>query len=141
MDGRQFTRLVKQEAIDGPVKSILKTLTSPRVPRILAVSADPIQSRIDLFLESAAQAQKQRAELFRSLNYDQQAMLGDILRECAELSALSFCTLLDGVGGNYEGVFRVHAVDSQGKNTLLNPDNSEMLHDLLSEVCAEEREG
>ena len=32
------------------------------------------------------------------------------------------------------------AVDAEGREALVNPENSDMLHDLLSEVCAEDRE-
>jgi hypothetical protein len=34
----------------------------------------------------------------------------------------------------------LHAVEAQAKMTLVNPGNSEMQHDFLSEFCAEDRE-
>jgi len=43
--------------------------------------------------------------------------------------------LLDGVGGSYEGVFEVVAVDGEDR-VVVNPENTEMLHDTFSDVCA-----
>lgn len=67
-------------------------------------------------------------------------MVRAILEDCAERAVASFFTLLDGVGGSHEGVFEVLAVDSDDQRTILNPQNTEMLHDLFSEVCEEGRQ-
>lgn len=64
--------------------------------------------------------------------------MGNILEECAEQVLASFFCLVDGVGGNYEGVFEIVAVEEE-RRKLLNPQNTEMLHDIFSDVCEEGR--
>ena len=140
MDGREFVSLVKLESITWPVSIILKKLNSPRALQPLPESSDPIEKGGFDFNNRAAQVEQSRAAWFQQLSEDQKAVLSEVLRECAELSALSFCTLIDGVGGSFDGVFKIHAVDPSGKVTLINSDDSEMLHDLLTEVCAEDWE-
>lgn len=66
-------------------------------------------------------------------------MIRDILEDCAETAIASFFTLLDGVGGNYEGVFQIVAIDSTNHRNVLNPENTEMLHDIFSEACEKGR--
>jgi hypothetical protein len=138
MDSREFVRSLKHEAADSVVSSILRKLKSPRQLQATTESDDPIQNGITEFFNQGARSQQQQAAWFRQLGDEQQRVLVNILEECAELSALSVCTLLDGVC-NYEGTFELSAVDSKGKKTRLNPENSEMLHDLLSDVLEEER--
>jgi hypothetical protein len=141
INSREFVLMLKREAIDGSAQSILKSLSSPRVPLPIPDSGDPVQRGMAEFFNKGAQKEQRQAEWFRSLGPKEQAMLASLLEETAEMSALSFCTLIDGVGGPWEGVFEIWAVDSHEHKTLLNPENSEMLHDLLSEVCEEERKG
>ena len=52
---------------------------------------------------------------------------------------LVFFTLLDGVSGPFEGVFEVVAIDSDERRQIVNPENTDMLHDLFSEICEEDR--
>jgi hypothetical protein len=139
MDSREFVRLLKHEGVDSVVSSILRKLKSPRQPQATAESDDPIQRGVTEFINQGARVRQQQAAWFRQLSDEQQRVLINMLEECAELSALSVCTLIDGVGGNYEGTLELSAVDSKGKKTRLNPENSEMLHDLLSDVLEEER--
>jgi hypothetical protein len=136
MDACSFARLVREEAIDATVQAALKQLISPSAPRSITQAADPLHASAAEFFNRGAIEQQRRAAWFQQLNDEQQSIVADILRDCAECSALSFCSLIDGIGGNYEGAFEITAIDSEGTRTVLNPENSEMLHDVLSEVCA-----
>ena len=66
-------------------------------------------------------------------------MVSGMLQECAELSVSSLFALIDGVAGDYKGVFEIVAV-SAGQRTTINPANTEMLHDVFAEVCADDRQ-
>src|SRR3974390_2592189 len=119
MDRRDFARLVKEEAIDAVVRDTLNHLNSPRIPNPASQSTDLIQTSMAAFFDKVAIEQQRRATWFRQLNVEQQSILVEILRDCAELSAFNFCCLIDGVGGKYEGTFEISAVDSIGKRTVL----------------------
>jgi len=140
MNSREFVRLVKQEAIDGTIQSILNALESPRSVQPSPESEDAIQKSIADFFSAGAREQQRRAAWYRGLTTEDRTTIKEILANCAELSAFSFCTLLDGVGGKYDGAFELSAVDLQGRRSILNPNNADMLHDLLSDVCEEGRE-
>lgn len=64
----------------------------------------------------------------------------ELLQECAEATTLHFLNLIDGTGGSFEGVFEIVAVDGDESRTIINPENTDMLHDLFSEVCEANRE-
>jgi hypothetical protein len=140
MDSREFVRFLKHETIDETVRIVLKRLESPRLPQPVPQSVDDVQTGISNFYNSGALEEQKQAAWFRTLNEEQQGKFVEILQDCAELSAFSFCTLIDGVGCDYEETFDLFAIDAKGRRTLVNPQNSDMLHDLLSEVCAEELE-
>ena len=140
MESREFVRLLKHEAIDEMVKVVLKKLKAPRSPQPIPEAEDAIQRGISEFYNAGARTEQQQAAWFDQLSEKQQEMLAEIILDCAELSASSICTLIDGVGGDYEGTFELYAIDSKGRRRLINPQNTDMLHDLLSEVCAEDRE-
>jgi hypothetical protein len=42
-----------------------------------------------------------------------------------------------GLGGSYEGVIEIVAMDSMNQSNVLNPENTEMVHDICSEVREE----
>jgi hypothetical protein len=138
MDSREFVQLLKHEAVDSAVSSILKKLKIPRQLQATTESDDPIQKGVTEFINQGARIQQHQAAWFRQLSDEQKSILINLLEECTQLSALYACTLLDGVS-HYEGTFELSAVDPKGKKTRLNPENSEMLHDLLSDVLEEER--
>jgi hypothetical protein len=140
MNSREFVRIVKQEAVDYVVRSISNTLRSPLPLRPEPDLGDPIKHSIADFYNTGAAVEQRRSAWFQQLSEEQQTMLAGILRDCAELSAHSFCGLIDGVGGGYEGVFELVAIDSNGRKRIVNPENTDMLHDLLSEICAEEQQ-
>ena len=77
--------------------------------------------------------------MFRNLLPDDRSRIESIIKGTAELSTFSFLTLIDGVAGSYEGVFEIVAVDAYENRTVINPENTEMLHDVFSEICEEER--
>lgn len=76
--------------------------------------------------------------MVQSVAEDEQKLMGNILEECAERVLANFFCLVDGVGGNYESVFEIVAVDEEWRK-VLNPQNTEMLHDIFSDVCEEGR--
>ena len=142
MDNREFVRLAKREAIDSAVKNILGKLNAPRANGPLpAVQADDIVAApIDRWFNEGAIRQQRQAAWFASLDAEGQETLRGLLEECAELSGYGFFTLIDGVGGDSEGVFELVHVCGEEK-TVLNPQNTDMLHDLFSEVCEKDRRG
>jgi hypothetical protein len=140
MDNREFARLVKREAIDEVVNVAIKKLKSPRSPRAVPESDDATQKSVLNFYNAGALKEQKQAAWFRQLSGEQQRVFEEILHDCAEISALSFCALIDGVGADYDQTFEIRAICSNGCKNLINPANSDMLHDLLSEVCAEAQE-
>ena len=68
------------------------------------------------------------------LSEDDQATFRDEIRECAELTFVSFLTLIDGVDCGSEGVFEIVAVDAKGNRMVLNPQNTEMLHNIFYDI-------
>ncbi len=140
MDSREFVKLAKHETVDNTIKVLIDHLRTPRRPRPAAVEKVPgivADSLREWFNEGAIRQQRQAA-WFATLGEDGQRTLFGLLEECAELAASSFFALIDGVGGEFEGVFEIVAVFG-GNRTVLNPQNTEMLHDLFSDVCEEER--
>jgi hypothetical protein len=135
MDARKFVELAKLEAVDGVVAQTLKTL---EMPRVIPQTARDTGHIADWLRRRALEEQK-RAAWFTALSEDERQTFSSIATEVAELAVLSLLSLIDGVGGNYSGVFEIVAVDSNDQRTLLNPENSEMLHDLFSEVCEADR--
>jgi hypothetical protein len=73
------------------------------------------------------------------LTEEEQQIVQTLIEEVAELSVFSVLTTIDGVAGPYEGVFEVVAVDAEEHRTLINPQNTEMLHDLFSDICEGDR--
>jgi len=81
---------------------------------------------------------RRKSDWFHCLSQADKQMLEEVLEECAEFTAACVFNLVDGVGGDCPGVFEIVAV-SQGERTVLNPENSDLLHDLFSEVCEGDR--
>lgn len=141
MDSHEFVKLAKQEAVDSSLSIIMNNLKSPRAPRPIA-SGHPAGSPsewIDTWFNQGAIKEQRQAAWFASLNADDQATFMSLLEECAELSGLGFFTLIDGAGGDCDGVFEIVHVSADGRRTVLNPQNTEMLHDVFSEICEEDR--
>ncbi|MFC5863486.1 hypothetical protein ACFPT7_14365 [Acidicapsa dinghuensis] len=142
MDNRMFAEMVKREAVDPTVGDILKTLKNPRSSRPVPAgnSQDPISTDLDKWLNDAVLAKQRRAAWFVQLDEEGQQTLKELLQECAEATAFHFLNLIDGTGGSFEGVFEIVAVDGDESRTIINPENTDMLHDLFSEVCEANRE-
>jgi hypothetical protein len=135
MDAREFVAMTKQYAMDDVVEQVVKTLKAPRLPNRSKGSSGPASQ----WIEAHSLTKKHRSEWFNGLTEDERRMIRDILADCAERVLASFFTLLDGVGGSYEGVFEIAAIDSMSRRNVLNPENAQMLHDIFSEVCEEGR--
>ena len=139
MDNREFVALVKKESVDRVVKQIVDTLEKP--PALVPAKANdnPIGRATRDFINQARIKQVQKSEWFKSLPEDRQKMLQQLVEETAELAISSLFTLIDGIA-SYEGNFEIVAVNAKGRKRVLNPEDSEMLHDLFSEVCEESRQ-
>ena len=138
MDNRKFVAMVKKEAVDDVVKIIVNGLGSP--PSLFTAKPnDEIGQSVATFRNKAGAEKRNQSEWFKRLNKDEQGVVQRLLEECAELAVANLFTLIDGVGGNYEGVFEIVAIDSKDRRQVINPEDTEMLHDLFSEVCEETR--
>jgi len=73
---------------------------------------------------------------FHRLSQDEQKIVENILRECAERTLANLLCLLDGVDGSYQGVFEIVAVNGDDR-TVVNPENTEMLHDIFYDIHEE----
>jgi hypothetical protein len=133
-----FVSRTKRYAVDDTVEMIMKSLRSPRIMSAKTKNADPIGQGVSEWMEKRSREEQRRSEWFKRLSADDQLILRNILVGCAEMTAASIFTFLDGVGGDSEGVFEIVEVVGDERTTL-NPENSEMLHDLFSEVCEQER--
>ena len=140
MDSRQFVVMTKQYAVDEVVEEVVSALKAPRLPADQQVVHNDVEQSISKWINDHSLVERQRSEWFNQLTEENRKMVRAILEDCAERAVASFFTLLDGVGGAYEGVFEVVAVDSEEQRSVLNPQNTEMLHDLFSEVCEEGRQ-
>jgi len=140
MDNREFVVMTKQYAVNDVVEECVNALKAPRLPKHLPVPRDPVEESISRWITDHSFVEQQRSEWFNLLTGENQRMVRAILKDCAERALASFFTLLDGVGGAYEGVFEIVAVDSANRRSVLNPQNTVMLHDLFSEICEEGRQ-
>jgi len=140
MDSRQFVVMTKQYAVDEVVVEVVGALKAPRLPVDQQVVHNDVEQSISKWINDHSLVERQRSEWFNQLTEENRKMVRAILEDCAERAVASFFTLLDGVGGAYEGVFEVVAVDSEEQRSVLNPTNTELLHDLFSEVREEGRQ-
>jgi hypothetical protein len=139
MDNREFVVRTKQYAVDDVVNQIFNTLKTPRPAKHLDRSGSPVEQDISQWINGHSLLEQRRSEWFNRLKENDQRTIRDILEDCAELAVASFFTFLDGVGGSYEGVFEIVAVGSEDQRNVLNPQNTEMMHDIFYDVCEEGR--
>jgi hypothetical protein len=140
MDSHEFVALTKRYCVDDVVGQIVDTLGTPRPQNHLPESSNPVEGAISQWINDRSLVERHRSEWFRRLPENDQKMVRDILEECAESAVASFFTLLDGVGGPSGGVFEIVEVNSLNRRSVLNPENTEMLHDIFSELCEEGRQ-
>ena len=131
--------MTKQYAVDQVVEQAINSLGTPGLPKPSRENADMVEQSISQRIHDRSLVEQRRSEWFNRLTEHDRMMIRDILEDCAEMAIGSFFTLLDGVGGNYEGVFQIVAIDSTNDGKVLNPENTEMLHDIFSDVCEEDR--
>ena len=138
MDSQEFVNEIKRYAVDDTVEQVMRSLRSPR---LFNVSSEFEQSGMNGLAQRMADQNREkqrRAAWFDELSEDDRTIVRQVVTECAELTGFGFMTFLDGVGGDTEGVFELVQVVGEDRN-ILNPENSEMLHDLFSEVCERDR--
>jgi len=136
MDAREFIEVIQHEAIDSPYKKILKELLHPKPTVPLEAWTSEVDKSVGVSLHDRAQTEQRRARWFNDLDDNGREFVKELLQECAELSAVSFLGVLDGIG-SYEGTFRLIAMDAKGNRTVVNPENGEMLHDVFYDARAE----
>lgn len=138
MEAIEFVKYAKEHTVDDTVASMLRELASPRTyPK--AEPQNEIQHRISERVQRAEENAKKQSAWFLDLGIDGRQQLRDLLQECAERTLFNFFCLLEGVSGDLDGVFEIVNVVDEEDRIVLNPQNTEMLHDLLSEVCEEDR--
>jgi hypothetical protein len=139
MEANGFVKYAKRYAVDDTVVSMLRELASPRIsPK--SEPQNEIQRSISEYVQRAEEKAQQQSAWFLSLETYGQQQVRNLLQECAEHTLLSFFCLLDGVGGQLDGVFEIVQVVDEEDRTVLNPENTDFLHTLLSEVCERDRE-
>jgi hypothetical protein len=138
VNNRKFVAMVKKEAVDDVLKIVVNGLETPP-PLFTAKPNDIIGQEVATFRNKAGAEKRNQSEWFKGLNKNEQEIVQRLLEECTELAVANVFTLIDGVGGSYEGVFEIVAIDSKDRRHVVNPEDTEMLHDLFSEVCEETR--
>lgn len=139
MDNREFVELIKKEAVDEVLKIIVKRLHSPR-PCIEPRDGDnSIGQSMTNFANQGALREQRQSKWFQQLPDEDKGIFLEILGDSAEFSCGSFFTVIDGVGGDFPGVFEIVAKSGEDDTEVINPENTNMLHDLFSEICEEHR--
>jgi hypothetical protein len=141
MDARTFALMIKRFAVDGTAQTEIQELESPRLPNRAARQTDPVSQKISEGFGRQAATQQKRSDWFLSLSESDRTIIRALINDCAEKTAFSLMCLIDGVGGEFDGVFEIVAIDAIDRRMIQNPENSEFLHDLLSEVCEQDRSG
>ncbi len=139
MNNEEFVTKIKRYSVDDSVNSVLRSLAAPR---LLPVESEPVGIFAESFAKHAEKANriaKDRAEWFRSLSDEGRTILSELLEECSEATMLQAFCFIDGVGGDSEGVFEIVESIEGKRKKVLNPQNTDMLHDLFSEVCERDR--
>ena len=116
----------------------VEKLKAPQLPKSPAGPRGPVEEGLTQWLNYHSAVGRRQAEWFSRLTDDERKMIRNILEDCAERTLANFFCLVDGVGGNYKGAFEIVAVEGNRRKAL-NPQNTEMLHDILSEICEEGR--
>src|SRR5712692_5735714 len=107
MDTRDFVAMIKQYAVDDVVQQVVNGLKAPRLPTRLQANHSQVKQSISKWINDHSLVEQYRSEWFNLLTADDQRMISEILEECAERAVANFFALLDGVGGEYEGVFEI----------------------------------
>jgi hypothetical protein len=125
--------------VNGAADDIIKDLAAPQEPPSPpAAEESAIGHSISEFVYRGKLRKYQRAAWFQNLGPIDRDEITELLRDCAEATAAYFFCVLDGVGGVTPGTFEADEV-AGNKRRVLNSENSEMLHDLFSEICEAER--
>lgn len=139
MTAREFLQIVKRHAVDGVAESLV---SGPKRLAAIPLSTErpPEQptSVTDAWMDKQITSARETLKWLGQLSENDRNQIRALLQEGSEISVASFLNVLDGTGGDFEGVFEVFAVTDDGR-TLVNPQNRDMLHDLFSEACQEGR--
>lgn len=139
MDGRTFALMAKKRAVDENVASLVRSLRSARFRRTPVDTSDHVSRGISSWIKKHADDEGERSAWFLGLNEADQKRVEELMAECSETAVSSLMCLIDGVDSSWEGVFEIVAIDQEDGRTVINPENTEFLHDLFSEVCEEQR--
>lgn len=139
MDNYEFVKMTKRYAVDGVVQEMAARLKSPRLMNEQSKPIGDLEKALAQWVADAGRAQQHRSEWFNRLSEPDQKMVMGLLEDAAANAIANFFALLDGVGGSFEGTFEIVAVDSENERIILNQENTEMLHDIFSDVCERDR--
>lgn len=135
MDARGFVAIVKKHVVEGTIEDTMSALVAtPVEPTSPNPEDSPVMRSFAEFVHRAKLRRFREAVWFQGLLEEDRERITALLCECAERTASSFFAVLDGVGGQAPGVFEIVEVNGR-KRRVLNPESSEMLHDLFSELC------
>ena len=119
LGSRDFVNILKQHASDGVGLEVIKSALRPNP------------------FDSSPQRSKRIREFIEGLSESDRETLSSLLQDAAEFSIAGALCVLDGVGGNYNGTFELYSFESDETKHLVNSENSEMLHDIYSELLSE----
>ncbi len=117
MNGHEFVQAVKLHVIDAAADGVLKNLRTSH-------------SR------SSTIALQNISKWFNGLSNSDQLHIAEAVRMAAHSAAFGLFCVIDGVrvveSGPEKSEFRLMAISPNGSETTLNPEDGEMLHDLLN---------
>ena len=77
---------------------------------------------------------------YHSLEVEERQYIAHIVRNCAEYTAFNCCCVIDGVAviesGPEKSEFKLVCVSPDGTETILNPPDGDMLHDVFKALGA-----
>ncbi len=133
-------RIVKRHAVDGIAESLM---IGPRrlAERPLSGELPSGQQsfRGAAWLDAGILDARETVKWLDQLSEEDRKKIQSLIQECAQATVFHFLNVLDGTGGDFEGVFEVYAVTEETRS-LVNPQNADMLHDLFSEACQQSRD-
>ncbi|APZ94502.1 hypothetical protein [Fuerstiella marisgermanici] len=117
MNAHEFIQAVKLRVIDAAADGVLKNLKTSH-------------SR------SSTIALQEISKWFNGLSNSDQRHVAKVVQMTAHSAAFGLFCVIDGVrvveSGPEKSEFRLMAISANGSETTLNPDDGEMLHDLLN---------
>lgn len=141
MDCKEFVVKIKQYAVDETVRSTVSQLEAPQLMLVKSNTGDVVADSMNNFMRARNSQMERESAWFAKLTPEDRLTFHSIVQRCSERTLFEAFCFLDGVGGDTEGVFEVTECIAGQRKNVLNPENTDMLHDLLSDVCERNRRG